>query len=203
MGLRFPVSQLNPRFQGAARIPPGIIYLHQPNLLTLFNVTYILVTNMAAKGSMREISQLSKCLAVLECAPKKVILSGPSGFLGTHVLDSILDVHEARKKNNLETGEVILLSSSPGNMMKRLQAKYGEKKMKTIRASRVDYFSQHEVSTWRDHMGSLGRSADIDAYEIFNIVFFLVCFGIIHRIEGRECDLCKLGCCCRSSSRKA
>lgn len=95
--------------------------------------------------------------AILGCAPKKIVLSGPSGFLGAHVLDSILDVHEARMAKGLDPGEVILMSSSPGNMMKRLQRKYGEGKMKTIRASRVDYFTQHEVDTWRDQLGSLGK----------------------------------------------
>lgn len=93
---------------------------------------------------------------ILECSAKKVVLSGPSGFLGSHVLDSILDVHQHRKQNGLDPGEVILLSSSPGNMMKRLHSKYGEQKMKTIRASRVDYFSQHDSETWRDQLGSLG-----------------------------------------------
>lgn len=111
---------------------------------------------MAAKGIVTKVSPLSAIAAVLDCAPKKIVLSGPSGFLGAHVLDSILEVHRARKANNLDPGEVILMSSSPGNMMKRLQKKYGEDKMKTIRASRVDYFQQHEVDTWRDHLGSLG-----------------------------------------------
>mmetsp|Transcript_33094 Transcript_33094/g.55695 ORF Transcript_33094/g.55695 Transcript_33094/m.55695 type:complete len:438 (-) Transcript_33094:240-1553(-) len=97
---------------------------------------------------------------LLESAARKIVLSGPSGFLGTHVLDSILDVHQIRIENGEEPGEVILLSSSPGNMMRRLESKYGEKKMKTIRASRVDYFTQHSVDTWRDHLGSLGVLGD-------------------------------------------
>lgn len=42
-------------------------------------------------------------------------------------------------------------------MMNRLNKKYGDEKMKTLRASRVDYFTQHEVDTWRDQLGSLGN----------------------------------------------
>ena len=52
------------------------------------------------------------------------------------------------------------MSSSPGNLMKRLHRRYGAKgkleKMETIRASRVDYHTQHSASTWRDQLGSLG-----------------------------------------------
>jgi nucleoside-diphosphate-sugar epimerase len=101
---------------------------------------------------------------LLQCSPKRVVLSGPSGFLGTHVLDSLLEVHQLRKENGLEPGEITLLSSSPGNTMKRLQKKYGEDKMKTVRASRVDYFTQHDCETWRDQLGSLGNSR-ADHYE--------------------------------------
>ena len=109
---------------------------------------------------MRFVSKISPLLSatgVLESKARKIVLSGPSGFLGSHVLDAILEVHQLRKENALDPGEVILLSSSPGNMMKRLQAKYGPDKMKTIRASRVDYFSQHQVDPWRDQLGSLGK----------------------------------------------
>jgi hypothetical protein len=99
---------------------------------------------------------LQSAPGLLQCSPKRVVLSGPSGFLGTHVLDSLLEVHQLRKENGLEPGEITLLSSSPGNTMKRLQKKYGEDKMKTVRASRVDYFTQHDYETWRDQLGSLG-----------------------------------------------
>lgn len=95
--------------------------------------------------------------ALLDCKPKQIVLSGPSGFLGSRVLDSILDVQQIRKNHNLEPGEVILLSANPGNMMRRLSVKYGKDKMKNIRASRVDYFSQHDIDVWRDHLGSLGK----------------------------------------------
>lgn len=98
--------------------------------------------------------------ALLECAPKKIVLSGPSGFLGGRVLDSILDVHTIRKSNGEDPGEVILMSANPGNLMTRLTKKYGLDKMKTIRASRVDYYTQHDVDTWRDHLGSLGIKGD-------------------------------------------
>jgi len=40
--------------------------------------------------------------------------------------------------------------------MERLYGKYGPQMMKTVRASRVDYYTQHDVDTWVDHMGSLG-----------------------------------------------
>lgn len=86
------------------------------------------------------------------------MLSGPSGFLGNRVLDSILKVHDFRKEQGLDPGEVILLSSSPGRLMQRLYTKYGAEKMKTVRASRVDYYKQHDVETWIDQLGSLGKS---------------------------------------------
>ena len=111
---------------------------------------------MTAKSCINRISPLTSCTKVFECTPKRIVLSGPSGFLGSHVLDSILDIHDHRKQRGIEPGEVVLLSSSPGNMMKRLQSKYGLERMRTIRASRVDYFTQHETNTWRDHLGSLG-----------------------------------------------
>ena len=50
-------------------------------------------------------------------------------------------------------GEVILLSSSPGTLMNRLSKHYGIKKISTIRASRVDYYTQHKISVWRNHLG--------------------------------------------------
>eukprot|EP00981_Chlorochromonas_danica_P009367 scaffold2636_cov176-Ochromonas_danica.AAC.21 len=94
--------------------------------------------------------------SLLDAPPKKVILSGPSGFLGSRVLESILKAHHLRKENKLPPGEVILLSSSPGRLMERLYKKHGADAMKTVRASRVDYYSQHSDETWMDHLGSLG-----------------------------------------------
>lgn len=95
--------------------------------------------------------------SLLEAPAKRVILSGPSGFLGSRVLDSILGVHQLRTENNLPPGEVVLLSGSPGTLMQRLYSKYGADRMKTVRASRVDYYKQHGVETWIDHLGSLGE----------------------------------------------
>jgi hypothetical protein len=105
--------------------------------------------------------------ALLQSPAKKVILSGPSGFLGSRVLDSILKVHASRKSQGLQPGEVILMSGSPGRLMERLYKKYGADVMKTIRASRVDYYTQHEVDTWTDHLGSLGKLIELGgAYPI-------------------------------------
>jgi hypothetical protein len=39
--------------------------------------------------------------------------------------------------------------------MNNLSKKYGRERMRTLRASRVDYYSQHDVKTWRDHLGAL------------------------------------------------
>lgn len=103
-------------------------------------------------------TQLLSAPGLLESPAKKVVLSGPSGFLGSHVLDSIVEVHALRKEKGLDPGEVILLSGSPGNLMKRLSKKYGPQSMRSIRASRVDYFLQHDSDTWRDQLGSLGNT---------------------------------------------
>ena len=143
---------------------------------------------MTIKKIIKECSPLVRNEAILGCAPKKIVLSGPSGFLGAHVLDSILDVHEARMAKGLDPGEVILMSSSPGNMMKRLQRKYGEGKMKTIRASRVDYFTQHEVDTWRDQLGSLGKLLE-DIYARI-VIYDLY---VSKRFEGRKGHIYQFG----------
>ena len=66
------------------------------------------------------ISEVTKSI-LLNSKPKRIVLSGPSGFLGKHVLDSILEIHALRKSYQLNPGEVILLSASPGNLMHRLQ----------------------------------------------------------------------------------
>jgi nucleoside-diphosphate-sugar epimerase len=93
---------------------------------------------------------------ILSLKPKKVIMSGPSGFLGSRVFKFILDIHDLRISNGLPPGELILLSSSPGTLMHRLYQQHGATRMKSVRASRVDYYSQHSAKVWRDHMGSLG-----------------------------------------------
>eukprot|EP00959_Pyramimonas_sp_CCMP1952_P007631 159240-Pyramimonas_sp.AAC.2 len=77
--------------------------------------------------------------------PKQIVLSGPSGFLGSRVLESILGVHKWRKSQGMEPGETVLLSSSPGNLMSRLTARYGSDALSAVRASRVDYYHQHQV----------------------------------------------------------
>ena len=94
--------------------------------------------------------------ALLEAPPKQIALSGPAGFLGSRVLQSVLDAHEHRRDHGLEPGEVILLSSSPGHLMSRLYGRYGSKRMSTVRATRCDYYYQHDFDSWRDQLGSLG-----------------------------------------------
>lgn len=93
---------------------------------------------------------------IISSTPKRIVLSGPSGFLGSRVLDSILSGHAHRRQGGQAPGEVVLLSSSPGNLMRRLKTRYGMERMQTIRASRVDYYTQHSASMWRDQLGSLG-----------------------------------------------
>jgi hypothetical protein len=78
---------------------------------------------------------------------KRVVISGPSGFLGSRVVWSALDVHALRQEHGLPPGEIVLLSASPGKLMDALVKKYGRETMKTIRASRVDYRTQHDVDT--------------------------------------------------------
>ena len=153
---------------------------------------------MRGKKVVERCTALASHPSVLECAPKKVVLSGPSGFLGAHVLDSILEVHAVRQANGLEPGEVILMSSSPGHMMNRLSKKYGDEKMKTIRASRVDYFTQHEVDTWRDQLGSLGtRSFFIAKPCTFDSSSFLSHI-LLSRFERGESHLRQSRCDCWS-----
>lgn len=93
---------------------------------------------------------------LLEINPKLVVLSGPSGFLGSKVVQSILDVHDFRRRNGVDPGELILLSSSPGRLMERFSRRYNRTTMASVRASRVDYYTQHDTDTWKDHLGSLG-----------------------------------------------
>ena len=94
--------------------------------------------------------------AIEEAPPKQIALSGPAGFLGSRVLSSILDAHDHRRARGLEPGEVVLLSSSPGNLMSRLIHQHGDKRMASVRATRVDYYFQHDLDSWRDQLGSLG-----------------------------------------------
>lgn len=93
---------------------------------------------------------------LLNSRPKKIVLSGPSGFLGSNVFKVILEAHDIRKANGVEPGEIVLLSSSPGKLMQSLYKRFGPDKMDTVRASRVDYYRQHDVDTWTDQLGSLG-----------------------------------------------
>ena len=62
-----------------------------------------------------------------DAPPKRVVLSGPSGFLGSRVLDLLLQAHDHRINAGLDPGEVILLSSSPGRLMGRLSLKYPDR----------------------------------------------------------------------------
>ena len=94
--------------------------------------------------------------SIEEATPKQIALSGPAGFLGSRVLSSILDAHDYRRAVGLEPGEVVLLSSSPGNLMSRLINKHGHARMASVRATRVDYYFQHDLDSWRDQLGSLG-----------------------------------------------
>ncbi len=93
---------------------------------------------------------------LLNSRPKKIVLSGPSGFLGSNVFKVILEAHDIRKENGVEPGEMVLLSSSPGKLMQSLYNRFGPDKMDTVRASRVEYYRQHDVDTWTDQLGSLG-----------------------------------------------
>ena len=45
------------------------------------------------------------------------VLSGPSGFLGTRVLDGLVDAMSARMHAGLAPGSIVLLSSSPGSCL--------------------------------------------------------------------------------------
>jgi len=94
--------------------------------------------------------------AIRDARPKQIALSGPAGFLGSRVLAAILDAHDYRREHGLEPGEVVLLSSSPGNLMSKLNAQYGARRMASVRATRVDFYHQHDLDSWRDQLGSLG-----------------------------------------------
>lgn len=85
-------------------------------------------------------------------------MSGPSGFLGRRVVDEVMEMHRLRREHGLNPGTLILLSASPGRLMERLTPKYlaHEQKIPNLKASRVDYFTQHAVDEWIDHLGSIG-----------------------------------------------
>ena len=114
----------------------------------------------ASREAMRRLMSnplLRHARASIEKArPKQIALSGPAGFLGSRVLSSILDAHDHRRALGVEPGEVVLLSSSPGNLMSRLIAVHGHARMASVRATRVDYYFQHDLDSWRDQLGSLG-----------------------------------------------
>ena len=93
---------------------------------------------------------------LLYSRPKTIALSGPAGFLGSNVVESILDAHEFRRLNGCDPGELLLLSSSPGTLMARLTQEFGSHRLKTVRATRVDYYHQHDTDSWHDQLGSLG-----------------------------------------------
>lgn len=112
----------------------------------------------SSSSSSRNGSNLIKYAGqlLLHETPKRIILSGPSGFLGARVVRSILNVHKYRRENGLNPGELVILSSSPGRFMERMSKEYGSSTMATVRASRVDYYTQHDVETWIDNLGALG-----------------------------------------------
>ena len=105
-------------------------------------------------------------------------MSGPSGFLGSRVFEHTLQVHELRRQHGLETGEIVLLSSSPGALMSKLYTEYGHGLMKTVRASRVDYYTQHDERVWRDQLGAIGLEGE-------NAVFVNLA-GIAGPIPGKS-----------------
>jgi len=61
--------------------------------------------------------------------------------------------------------------------MSRLTRQYGQDRLATVRASRVDYFHQHDYDSWLDQLGSLGMGGS-DAV-------FINLAGIAGPINGR------------------
>ena len=98
--------------------------------------------------------------AILNATPKRIVMSGPSGFLGRRVVDELMRLHSLRREHGLEPGTLILLSGSPGRLMQRLAPRYSSSeqrgKIPNLRASRVDYYTQHDVEEWINHLGSIG-----------------------------------------------
>ena len=96
--------------------------------------------------------------------PKKIVLSGPSGFLGQRVLHCILEIHKMRIDMGLDPGELVLLSSSPGRLMERISKVYDASTMANVRASRVDYYTQHDHHEWKNQMGALGLGGESSVF---------------------------------------
>ena len=164
-------------FQSRERKHQQIYYFERKVLAAIFELITRSLKRTITVGNSKPVSVLlypgigivmSFCRLVSEdirallrkSPPKRVVLSGPSGFLGSRVLDYILQLHSDRIKHKLSPGEVVLLSSSPGRLMHRLTSKYGTEAMRTIRASRVNYYTQHDVDTWQDHLGSLSLGGE-------------------------------------------
>ena len=93
---------------------------------------------------------------LLQAEAKTIVLSGPSGYVGKRVLNFLLHLQQARLEQGRSAGKIVLLSSSPGNLMRRLYEQYGKSMMLNCAASRADYYTNHDVDTWVDHLGSLG-----------------------------------------------
>jgi hypothetical protein len=62
--------------------------------------------------------------------------------------------------------------------MARLSDKYGEENLRSVRASRVDYYEQHDVDAWVDQLGSLGVQGKNST--------FLNLAGVAGPIKGRK-----------------
>ena len=102
--------------------PPGLFFCSFPSCLSYPTTSSYSAINRNLM-STRKLSTLSDnerklfpCSEyskkrLLETPARKIALSGPSGFLGSRVLDDILWVHECREQEGLPPGEVVLLSS--------------------------------------------------------------------------------------------
>jgi hypothetical protein len=62
--------------------------------------------------------------------------------------------------------------------MGKLASRYTYEQMRNIRASRVDYYTQHNVEKWHDHLGSLGLGGELCVY--------LNAAGAAGPVKGRE-----------------
>jgi hypothetical protein len=93
---------------------------------------------------------------LLKAEAKTIVLSGPSGYVGKRVLNFLLHLQQARLDEGRSAGKIVLLSSSPGNLMHRLYGQYGKSMMQNTAASRADYYTHHDADIWVDHLGSLG-----------------------------------------------
>jgi hypothetical protein len=159
---------------------PSSKQLHPPNIFTNRH-------NIRSASSMSDPSDRSKSVAalgqmgtsvlhnLLKAQAKTIVLSGPSGYVGKRVLNFLLHLQQARIDEGCNPGKIVLLSSSPGNLMNRLYNQYGKEMMKNCAASRADYFTHHDVDTWIDHLGSLGLGKGI----VFIIIITLAGFVFI------------------------